>query len=68
VVLHAHDTPDRRRRQAVEVEASSPITHVVPVLLGGGVRLFDRFDLAGLEVARVVDSPSVTHIRYRVVR
>jgi dihydrofolate reductase len=43
--------------------------HVVPVLLGGGVRLFK--DLAGapgqLERVRVVESPTgVTHLKYRV--
>jgi dihydrofolate reductase len=44
--------------------------HVAPLLLGGGVRLFD--DLGGegidLEVTRVIESPGVTHLRYRVVR
>jgi hypothetical protein len=40
------------------------------VFLGGGVRLFDRPELAGLRVerTRVVGSPGVTHVRYRVVR
>ena len=38
------------------------------VLLGDGVRLFDGGERANLEVTRVVDSPTVTHIRYRVVR
>jgi dihydrofolate reductase len=41
--------------------------HVVPLLLGDGVRLFERLDqLAELEATRVVESPSVTHLRYRV--
>ncbi len=42
--------------------------HVAPVLLGGGTRLFDDFGggSVGLEVARVVASPSVTHLTYRV--
>jgi dihydrofolate reductase len=42
--------------------------HVVPMLLGGGVRLLDDVGDApgGLELDRVVDSPAVTHIRYRV--
>ena len=40
--------------------------HVVPVFLGGGVRLRGRPELAGvrLELTRVVDSPGVTHLRY----
>lgn len=44
--------------------------HVVPILLGGGVRLFDDVGSAppGLEVSRVIESPAVTHLRYRVVR
>ena len=42
--------------------------HVVPVLLGGGARLFE--DLGDAEVAleqvRAVDAPGVTHVKYRV--
>jgi dihydrofolate reductase len=41
--------------------------HVAPLLLGGGVRLFEDVD-AELETIRVIDSPGVTHLRYRVVR
>ena len=42
--------------------------HVAPVLLGGGVRLFGDLDAAplGLEITRVIESPAVTHLRYRV--
>src|SRR3954447_19720721 len=43
--------------------------HVVPLLLGGGARLFD--DLGGaqiqLEQVRAVEAPGVTHVKYRVV-
>jgi dihydrofolate reductase len=46
--------------------------HVVPVLLGDGVRLFEDHvaDAPGeLERTRVVESPTgVTHLRYRVVK
>jgi dihydrofolate reductase len=44
--------------------------NLVPVLLGDGARLFDGLGPAGpqLERLRVVDSPRVTHLRYRVVR
>jgi dihydrofolate reductase len=41
---------------------------LVPVLLGGGVRLFDDPSMAGtrLEQARVAEGPGVTHLEYRV--
>jgi dihydrofolate reductase len=42
--------------------------HVVPLFLGSGVRLFDELPPGGLEITRVVDSPAVTHLKYRVVR
>ena len=44
--------------------------HVAPLLLGSGVRLFDNLDGADpkLEPVEVVESPVVTHIRYRVSR
>jgi len=42
---------------------------VVPVLLGGGVRLLDQLgDGVQLEKLLVVDSPNVTHLRYRLKR
>ena len=42
--------------------------HVAPMFLGGGVRLFEPGDgLPRLELAGAVDSPAVTHLRYRVV-
>ena len=42
--------------------------HIVPMLLGGGERLLDNLDGAErkLEIARVIDTPEVTHVRYRV--
>jgi dihydrofolate reductase len=40
---------------------------VAPVLLGGGVRLFDdRDDPVRLEPTRILSSPRVTHLRFRV--
>jgi dihydrofolate reductase len=44
--------------------------HLVPVLLGAGVRLFDGLDPNAVELqpARVIESPGVTHLRYRVRR
>jgi dihydrofolate reductase len=42
--------------------------HVVPLVLGGGARLFDGVgpDLE-LELLRTVEAPGVTHLKYRVV-
>lgn len=44
--------------------------HLSPVLLGGGIRLLDDLEKADvrLEATRVIESPAVTHLRYRVVR
>jgi len=41
--------------------------HVAPVLLGDGVRLFTGGAGGALEIDRVVASPGVTHLRYRLV-
>jgi dihydrofolate reductase len=41
--------------------------HVVPILLGGGVRLFEA-EQGKLELTRVVGSPAVTHLSYRVLK
>jgi dihydrofolate reductase len=44
--------------------------HVAPVLLGRGVRLFDELgtEKIELECTRAIQSPAVTHLRYRVVK
>jgi dihydrofolate reductase len=44
--------------------------HVAPVLLGGGVSLFGSLgiDPIELEATRVIESPSVTHLKFRVPR
>lgn len=44
--------------------------HLAPILLGDGVRLFERVakEHIELENTRVIDSPMVTHLRYRVVK
>ncbi len=42
--------------------------HVVPQLLGDGERLLENLgpQLPELEIARVIESPAVTHLKYRV--
>jgi len=42
--------------------------HVVPLVLGGGARLFDGVGPGlSLELLRTVEAPGVTHLKYRVV-
>ena len=40
--------------------------HVAPVLLGGGVRLFEQPERRPIELVSSVGSPRVTHLVYRV--
>jgi dihydrofolate reductase len=42
--------------------------HVVPIILGAGERLLEDVGDPTLEPVKVVASPAVTHIKYRVVR
>jgi dihydrofolate reductase len=44
--------------------------HLVPVLLGGGRRLFDHAGTAQIELERirVIESQGVTHLRFRVAK
>jgi len=43
--------------------------HQIPVLFGGGRRLFDVLpSRVELDIVRVLDTPQATHIRYRVRR
>lgn len=44
--------------------------HLAPVLLGAGIRLFDHLgpEPRPLEVLRVVTTPDVTHLAYRVIK
>jgi dihydrofolate reductase len=42
--------------------------HIVPVVLGAGERLLENVGNPTLEPVKVIASPAVTHIKYRVVR
>jgi dihydrofolate reductase len=46
------------------------VLHVVPVLLGGGVRLLDHLGDSSIELERaeVIAAPGVTHMVYNVLR
>jgi hypothetical protein len=43
---------------------------IVPVLLGGGVRLFDNLGPEHIELERteVIEAPGVTHMTFHVVK
>ncbi len=40
--------------------------NVVPLLLGGGRRLFENVAGVGLEQIDAIEAPGVTHLKYRV--
>jgi dihydrofolate reductase len=44
--------------------------HLVPVLLGEGIRLFEHLgaEQIELEQTRVIESPFATHLRFRVIK
>jgi dihydrofolate reductase len=44
--------------------------HIAPLLLGGGIRLFDNLGTGEIEVerTRVIESPNVTHLKFRIVK
>jgi dihydrofolate reductase len=57
-------------RQFIEAGLLDELTiHLVPVLLGDGLRLFGTMDQKhiDLEPISVVDAPGVTHLRFRVM-
>ena len=57
-------------RQALEAGLVDELNlHLAPVVLGGGVRLFDGLDTnrVKLEQRRVLASPQITHLYYDVV-
>ena len=65
LVLGAY-TAQRALQAGVLVEMQ---IHQIPVLFGGGRRLFDVLpSRVELEIVRVIDTPEATHIRYRVRR
>jgi dihydrofolate reductase len=44
--------------------------HLIPILLGGGIRLFEDFDPEGIELRRKssIETPGATHLRFEVVK
>ena len=66
VLVHGAYTAQRALEAGVLDELQ---IHQIPVLFGGGRRLFDVLpSRVDLEIVRVIDTPEATHIRYRVRR
>jgi dihydrofolate reductase len=65
VMVHGAYTAQRALEAGVLDELQ---IHQIPVLFGGGRKLFDVLtSRVELEIVRVIDTPQATHIRYRVV-
>jgi dihydrofolate reductase len=66
VIVHGAYTAQRALEAGVLDELQ---IHQIPLLLGQGLRMFDVLPSPiELDVARVIDTPEATHIRYRVRR
>src|ERR1700716_3118886 len=66
VLVHGAYTAQRALEAGVLDELQ---IHQIPVLFGGGRRLFEVLpSRVELEIVRVIDTPEATHIRYRVGR
>ncbi len=66
VMVHGAYTAQRALEAGVLDELQ---IHQIPVLFGGGRRLFDVLpSRVELEILRVIDTPEATHIRYRIRR
>jgi len=66
VLVHGAYTAQRALEAGVLDELQ---IHQIPVLFGGGRRLFEVLpSRIELEIVRVIDTPEATHIRYRVRR
>jgi len=66
VMVHGAYTAQR----ALEAGALDELQiHQIPVLFGGGRRMFELLpSRIELEIVRVIDAPEATHIRYRIRR
>jgi dihydrofolate reductase len=66
VLVHGAYTAQRALEAGVLDEL---VIHQIPVLFGGGRRLFEVLpSRVELEIVRVIDTPQATHIHYRVRR
>jgi hypothetical protein len=68
-VMAKHRALFLMNKSANSAEAA-PRRPKVPILLGNGVRLFDKLGTAPIELEsiRVIEAPGVTHLGFRVVK
>jgi dihydrofolate reductase len=62
VMVHGADLAQSLLREGLLDELE---IHLIPVILGNGRRLFNT-NRVELELTRVLDTPGVTHLHYRV--
>lgn len=67
---HVHVIGAYTAQRAIEAGLLDEVqVHLVPVLFGGGRRLFEVLpSRVELDIVRVIDTPEATHIRYRIRR
>jgi len=69
VLVHGAYTAQRAQRALEAGVLDELVIHQIPVLFGGGRRMFEVLpSRVELEIAAVIDTPDATHIRYRVRR
>ncbi|MEO3798445.1 dihydrofolate reductase family protein [Nonomuraea sp. B1E8] len=67
---HVHVIGAYTAQRAIEAGVLDEVQiHQIPVLFGGGRRLFEVLpSRMELQIVRVIDTPEATHIRYRIRR
>jgi hypothetical protein len=62
--------PPRAENTMTKTVTDEITIHLVPTVLGRGVRLLDGLDPGSVEfdLVRVIDAPGITHLTYRVVK
>ena len=68
--IHVSGGPTLLQQALAAGEVDELVLHVSPVLLGTGMRLFERSLATAIEMEliEVIASPTVTHANYRIVR
>ena len=65
------DEQERIQKYEIEIARLDELyLHLVPVLLGEGIRLFENIGAEPIKLERInlTEEPGVTHFRFRVVK